>query len=646
MYNLAQGQMGYFCDRDERVMNLFLRKILLSCFCSLVMIFAKGQADISLSISPAQVDKDEYATLKIIITNATDVNRVTPPSLTKFTVLSGPKQEFGNIRMNGQQLSYVAIVYTVKPKTTGRIAIEPALVQIGRQSYKTNATALQVNNAVSTNSAGSLYPGSRERPLSAFSDYIFRKGDNIADKVNKNMIMRLEVNKTSCYVGEPVIATYKLYTRLKSESKLSENPSFNGFSVIDLTSHDISAYTREKLNGREYNVYTIRKAQLYPLQSGSIALEPAVLENNIQFIKDEYLDKHRNNLTGLFDDFTEASVPAEGVINQSVSLTNKPVTIEVKALPELSKPASFAGAVGKFNMEAVLEKTIFPSNEPGKLLLRISGSGNLQLMTAPTLLWPAGIEPFDPKVAENLDKTMVPVNGNKTFEYSFSANTPGDYMLPAISFSYFDAGTASYKTIGTKPLPFTVTKATGPVVLANRPVNSKTAVTGINRIFNNRWWIIVFLAIVMLSGMLIWVRNERRVAEKHTIPVLLNEEQLKLNSIIETSAINQQNPLEKTEACLFRDDCISFYSLLNVELKSYLSKKFAVEPININTGTVAAIMDKQNISNDTVLQLQQLLKQIEWQLYTPFERNDKMNAMYQEAQDILQMINTYSIRNL
>ena len=128
---------------------------------------------------------------------------------------------------------------------------------------------------------------------------------------------------------------------------------------------------------------------------------------------------------------------------------------EVKALPETNKPVSFTGAVGKFSLEAGLQKTNFPANEPGKLILKISGSGNLQLLTAPTLTWPSGIDPFEPKVTEDLNKIAVPVTGTKVFEYSFSANAPGEYSLPAINFSYFDPVSASYKTIGTKPFSFT-----------------------------------------------------------------------------------------------------------------------------------------------------------------------------------------------
>jgi hypothetical protein len=68
----------------------------------------------------------------------------------------------------------------------------------------------------------------------SFNDFIIRKGENITEKINKNIFIRVNVSQSSCYVGEPIVVTYKLYTRLKSESSITKNPSFNGFSVIDL----------------------------------------------------------------------------------------------------------------------------------------------------------------------------------------------------------------------------------------------------------------------------------------------------------------------------------------------------------------------------------------------------------------------------
>ena len=96
------------------------------------------------------------------------------------------------------------------------------------------------------------------------------------------MFLRVEVDKQSCFVGEPLVATYKLYTRLKSESNMTKNPSFNGFSVLDLQLPNDMSSTVEKYEGKEYNVYVIRKVQLYPLLAGELELGIAEIENTMQ----------------------------------------------------------------------------------------------------------------------------------------------------------------------------------------------------------------------------------------------------------------------------------------------------------------------------------------------------------------------------
>ena len=51
-------------------------------------------------------------------------------------------------------------------------------------------------------------------------------------------------------------------------------------------------------------------------------------------------------------------------------------------------------------------------------------------------------------------------------------------------------------------------------------------------------------------------------------------------------------------------------------------------------------MDKAGIENEVALQTQELLKDIEWQLYTPFERNDEMEKLYNRSQDLVKSIQT------
>jgi hypothetical protein len=106
-------------------------------------------------------------------------------------------------------------------------------------------------------------------------------------------------------------------------------------------------------------MYTLRKAQLYPLQAGTVELETAEVENNIHFIKEEYINSQQGGLGNMFRDFAQTSIPVEALHDEKVTLQSKPALITVKALPEKGKPPFFKGAVGNFAIEAALEKKQF-----------------------------------------------------------------------------------------------------------------------------------------------------------------------------------------------------------------------------------------------------------------------------------------------
>lgn len=627
-------------------MNVFLKRTIL-IFCTAFFISGiKAQVDFSASISPGQISKDEYATLRLVVHNASDIKQILPPSLNQFVVVSGPNQESGMSSVNGKVDQYTGITYVLQALKPGKINIGAATAVIGGKVYKSNTLTLVVENKISGNSspnnqssnpfAGLMDPYNEDRSTADYSDYILHKGEDIPSKVSKNMQLRLETDKTSCYVGEPVVAAYKLYSRLKSESRLDKNPSFNGFSVIDLQQPDINGYGKGKLDGKEYNVYTIRKAQLYPLQSGPIVLETATLDNQVQFVKE--------GSQGDVGDILNGFVSAPGdIVTQSVTLSSKPVTINVKPLPDEGKPAGFKGAVGDFKIDWALAKNTFSTDETGSLAIQISGEGNLQLITAPDVSWPAGVDAFQPKLTDNLVNTTVPVSGNKVFQYSFAIQKEGNYTLPSQEFSFFDPKTAAYKTVKTEPISFTVTKGTGvhaPVVL---PVEKKEEVSFLNSIFSHRLWLIVIVALIIATGLFFWLRKEQRKEEMQPVIIKLPVADDEMTSVITASEENQLNPLSESEACLYTDDCANFYVVLNREMKACLAKKLSLDPSEINAKGIASAMDKLNMDNTLMLQLQQLLQEIEWYVYTPFESVDKRNEMYSRSHALIQLINTYKV---
>jgi hypothetical protein len=630
-------------------MHSVLHKIFFSFLLATAGFCAHAQIKFSASASPNVIGKDEYTQLTLTVENAREA-QIVPPSLRDFIILSGPSDMTSMSMVNGVTKSSRSLVFVIKPKAIGVFTIPGAMAKADGGDYKSNSVTIKVQakptgsspNTNQLNSAfGNMDPfEDAAPPRSSYNDYILRKGENPADKIKKNMFVRLEVDKKSCFVGEPIVASYKLYTRLQSESNMTKNPSFNGFSVLDMTQPNDMSYRVEKFGGREYNVYTLRKVQLYPLLAGELELGVVEIENNVHFIKAEYANQRQDLISQMFRDFSNSAIPAEGMENQKVTLQSQPITISVKALPDASKPADFKGAVGHFTVDAKIEKDNFTTDDAGKIAIMISGEGNLQMINAPEVKWPEGIEGFDSKATDDLFKGAVPVSGRKIFEFPFTVSKPGSYTLPAVIFSYFDNREGKYKTVTTTPVDINVTKGTGKPKRADAAPVGNAPENIFAQFFSNRLRVVSAIAVFIIIGLIVWLKRDSR-ADKKTKALKESDEILLEEKPVEEIIQQQTNPLAVSEECLQREDGKLFYSNLNLELKNYLSQKFNIPAEELNHKNIASQLDAKGVSNETSIQLQQLIGDIEWQLYTPVVESEKMHGMYIRANELIQLLNTY-----
>ncbi len=639
-------------------MQLILQKIIFFLFL-LTGYLAGAQVKFSATVSPAEIGKNEYTQLKLMVENAIEVEQIQPPPLKNFIILSGPNQESGMSMVNGNVKKYIALTYVISPKRVGSFIIPPALAKADGKDYKSNAVTLKVTVTGSGNHQAAnafnipfsgIDPFSEAVPQPSYKDFILEKGENPLDKIKKNMFVNLEVDKTSCYVGEPVIATYKLYTRLKSESNLTKNPSFNGFSVIDLQQQENMSYRTEKLEGREYNVYIIRKVQLYPLLAGNLELGTAEIENSVRFARAEYLNQDPGIFNNMFQDIDGASIPAQGMENYKLTLQNKPLAILVRPLPEINKPINFKGAVGKYIVETKAEKNNFSTDDAGKFVVVISGEGNLQMINVPEITWPEGIEGYDCKITDDLYKGTVPVSGRKIFEFPFTVARPGTFVIPAFDFCFFDNRESKYRTVATNPLQITVTKGTGkrPEIISNG--NSQVKDSVIARFFNNRLRVVSLIAILIIGSLIFWLKRDTKKEKLSKAPVIVFEETGAEDKPAEEIILGQFNHLKMAEASLQREDARpddsagrgkSFYIELNQAFKSYLSKKLSIPPEELNKKNISEQLDKIGVTHETSIQVHRLMDEIEWNLYTPFAENEKMKGIYEKASELIQLLNTY-----
>ncbi|MEO7800617.1 MAG: BatD family protein [Ginsengibacter sp.] len=589
-----------------------------------------AQVSFKAVCSNANISKNEYTQVQFVIENAAKVDQIVPPSFEKFQVISGPNQQSSVTNINGAIKQYVAIQYVLKPKAPGSFRLGAALARIDGKLVKSNTLSITVLNSISGNTPGiglSLPNVNSTVRAKQFDDYILRKGENLSEKIKKNLFVKVEVNKIACYVGEPIIASYKLYTRLKSESNLTRSPSFNGFSVSELDLQDNAVLTTEKVNGKEYSVYTLRKVQLYPLQSGNVELEPVEVENRITFLKGEYADQAKGDIFfDILKDFADANSPRDAVVEQKISLQSAPVNITVKPLPG-NEPENFKGAVGQFTMMAAVQKNKLSTDESANLQIAIRGMGNLPMINAPEVHWPKGMEAFEASSNEKVNKQAVPLTGQKVFTVPFTADKQGTYQIPGIAFTFFDPASQTFKTLTTSPIIVDVKKGNAIKKIIKPFIKKPNETT----VFSNpNFWILVS-AIIVTGLSLVFIKRRKdskdiKLADyKNKIPVIGND-------------LIAKHPLADAEEAIDDNDPQKFYYKLNRCLKKYLGDKFNVSLHELGKKKITELLDKNNVSVATGVMLTSVLEETELNLYAPVSTQHEMQRTFAKASEVVALL--------
>jgi hypothetical protein len=265
---------------------------------------------------------------------------------------------------------------------------------------------------------------------------------------NSNLMLRIQLSKRNVYKGEQLTATYVLLSRYNNlDLGDMDFPTLDGFWTEDLADEQTTWEPNlEMINGVPYRKAILRQQVLFPQRSGRLEIEPVVLT---------------------------------AVVNRSFFNPGKEVTIrsnsasvEVKPLPD-GAPASYNGAVGKLDFSATVDRTELKANEAINLTVKISGSGNLNLIDMPEVEFPQDFEVYDPETADRVSVTPSGVRGSRSFQYLIIPRYPGEYTIPELSFSYFDPARGEFVTESDGPFQFLISDDRGniPAEATRRPKN-------------------------------------------------------------------------------------------------------------------------------------------------------------------------------
>lgn len=357
------------------------------------------------------------------------------PAFDGFLLLAGPNKASNMQWVNGEFSSSTSYSFLLRTTKEGVFEIGPASIVSQGKKVLSNAVEVKVSGQAAQNRPPNPQKPNRNR-TQVGQDQIS------ANEISSNLFLKLFVDDKDVYVGEQVLATYKLYLNAAIMNYEFSNLVFNGFYAEDLKV-DGKDVQLEVINGKQFEVHTLKQTLLTPQKSGVI--EVPALESDM-VIRVQERRRSRSLFDQVFGNYR----------NARVSIASNVEKINVKPLPKMDQPTDFSGAVGTFDVSLESDLNQVRVNEAITIELEVAGSGNLELVSLPDIPFPQDFEAYDPKLKSNMKTSAVGTTGSKTNEYVVIPRFAGTYTIKPISFSYFDPQKESYVRLATEPLELTI----------------------------------------------------------------------------------------------------------------------------------------------------------------------------------------------
>jgi hypothetical protein len=326
--------------------------------------------------------------------------------------------------------------YSLTPKKAGTLIIPSLYVNIDNKTYQTRPERISVREPVESD----------------------------------DFKLRVELEKSTLYVGEPVPLTVTWYIGKDVEGfdftyPLADDPRFylaaleppginqrNAIQIPLAGKTVIGKKGQGTLDGRQ--LVTVSFSQIFiPKQAGVFTLPQITV--SARALVGYRQQQSRDPFADFFDrDFFGRG--RRGVYETIVTPSNE-VQIEVLPLPDNGRPSSFSGLVGDYSLVAEAAPTEVSVGDPITLKVMVTGPEYLDNVELPLL---QEQEPLvrDFKIPDEMSAGEV--QGRvKVFTQTIRAKYSDVKEIPALSLSYFNPETGKYAMARTEPIPLSVQTA-------------------------------------------------------------------------------------------------------------------------------------------------------------------------------------------
>ena len=522
------------------------------------------------------------------------------PNFSGLRVLSGPNSSSSSSYsfVNGESKSEITTTFSYYLSATkeGSYTITPASVYANKKTISSKPLTINVVKG--------------------------KKQEN--NSIAKNLFITVKTNKRNIMVGEQIIVSYKLHTRLELENtELSQLPNLNGFWKKDLEAS--SRFKREVIDGVPYNTAVIKKTVLTAQKSGKLEIDPIQVTCSIR------ITNQRNRRDPFANFFNSYNLREE-------KISSKSLKIDVKELP-IPKPKQFNGAVGNFEISSKVDKNEIQANDALTYTIKLTGTGNIELIEAFEINFPKDFEVYDPKISEKIFQ-----GGNKrsvkTFEYLLIPRYQGKYKIPSFDFISYNTKLKKYTTKKTLNHSITVLKSDNneselsnynqqKIESYNNDINyikNKTSLVEKNnsRVDIKIFYLLFFLPLIIL----IILRLIITLLKGKSINII--DRKHKLAKKIASKRLRQANEFMK------KKNHDNFFEEVEKSLWGYFADKFKVEIANLSKESIELYFNKYKIDDKTKIQFIELINTCEIARYSPLANKiEKMSNVLNEAENII-----------
>ncbi len=584
---------------------------------SVVIVADAQDATFTTSVDRNRVAIGEQFEITFTLNGSGSGSNFRPPSFNDFLTLSGPNQSTNMQFINGAMSASVTYSYVLQPRAEGKFVIPPAFINHGGKQLQTQPITIEVTKGA---------PQQKQQSKQS------QQESDIGKQIGDNLFLKVIVDKARVYQGEQITATYKIYTRVNVINySMTKVPSLTGFWSEELDVPKQVQLSTEVVNGKQYRVGILKKAALFPQRSGTLTIDQMEVECVVQV-------QSRRRSNDLFDQFFG------NVTNVNYKVNNQPLNISVLPLLTTDVPEGFVGAVGKFSMEAWLDKRQTKTNEPVTLKVKISGRGNLKLLEAPIINVTSDIEKYDPKISDNVTKQDDQIAGSRTFEYLLIPRHPGDQKISSVQFAFFDIEKKSFVTLSSSEFILNVEKGseTAPTYAVGiskedvkllgediRFIKSETISLrreGDTFSGSPMFFVLSITPVIAFVGFIFYAKRREKL--QGNLILVRNRKARKLAHRRLAEAKNFLDTKKKEE----------FYTEISRALWGYVTDKLGIPPSDLSVDFVRTTLESRSVPIEVINKLTSTIEVCEFARFAPATDVVQMDQAYQETVELISTI--------